>query len=288
MCKHRPAQMPFKGSTPSNVTGTCRLCRRTAPLCDSHLVPAALYRLLRSTTVTPREPLLITSGVTMTTSRQMSAYLLCIDCEDRFRTRGENWVLRHCYRGKGRFRLRELVVESTPLDTGVVGTFYSAKSNPKIDARMLTYFAASVFWRAAVHRWKYLNVPASITLGVYEEQFRMYLLDEAQFPKAAAMWVWVSSYKEPSRALSTPHSARQLNCHLHSFDIPGMRFTLVVGQAIPDWARFLCVLNGQDQPVLVSDAPDDILATDVHKMSQTTHLSDRLQGQGKWSWTRPL
>lgn len=280
--------MSVKTATLARHTGSCKLCLKPAQLCDSHLIAAAFFRLLRSTTVTPSDPLAITPSVTLTASRQLSDYLLCVSCEDRLRTRGEDWVIDRCYRGEGQFLLRDLIMGSNLLDAGEMGTFYSAKSNPQIDAAALTYFAASVFWRAAVHNWQYLGTSASITLGRYEEQFRMYLLDEAPFPRSAAMWVWVSRYEEPSRVISTPHSVRACDCYMHIFDVPGLRFSLLVGQMMPDWVRFLCVLNGQDQPILVSDAPDDILATDVHKASQITHLSRRLQKLGKWAWSRPI
>jgi hypothetical protein len=266
----------------------CKLCLKPAQLCDSHLIAAAFFRLLRSKTITPSDPLVITPSTTLTSSRQLSDYLLCVNCEDRLRARGEDWVINRCYRGEGQFVLRDLVLSSKLLDAGEMGTFYSAKSNPQIDTEALTYFAASVFWRAAVHDWEYLKLRASISLGCYEEQFRSYLLGEAPFPKSAAMWVWVSRYEEPSRAVSTPHSIRVCDCYMHIFDVPGLRFSLLVGQMMPDWVQFLCILNGRDQPILVSDAPDDILAADVQKASQTTHLSSRLQKLGKWVWSRPI
>ena len=276
-----------KTATPSSVTGRCRLCHKVDYLCDSHLFPAALYRLLRSTTVTPRDPLVITTRSTFQTSRQVSEHLLCVDCEDKFRRSGEEWVLRHCYRGGQRFALRDLVLKAELLDDGPVARMYSTKSNLNIDSGALTFFAASVLWRAAAHTWQFLRgVPGNpIRLGPYQESLRKYLLGQEPFPRSAAMWVWVSRYDKPSRAVTTPHSGRVWNCYRHTFDIPGIRFDLFVGRTLPQFIRLMCVMNGPDRPILVSDAPDDILATQLTQFQQTTQLSKALQRKGKWSWS---
>jgi hypothetical protein len=274
--------MERKSATPSRVKGQCKLCGKAAYLCNSHLMPAALYRLLRSTTVTPRDPLIVTPRATFTTSREVSAHLLCVDCEDRFRVHGEDWVLRQCYRiGEG-FKLRDSVLKGKLLDEGPVAKIYSTTSNPDIEANILTYFGASIISRAAVHPWSLPGLP--LDLGPYLELLRKYLLGEEQFPHAAAIHVWVSNYDKPSRCLTSPHSTRIWGCHAHSFDIPGMRFDLLIGRSLPSHVRLLCLLNGPDCPILVSNAPDDILATDMAKASMTTKLSKTLQKMGKGSW----
>lgn len=276
-----------KTATPSAVTGRCRLCHKVDHLCDSHLMPAALYRLLRSKTVNPRDPLTIDTRSTFQTSRQVSEYLLCVGCEDRFRKNGEEWVLRHCYREGEGFALRDLVLKGELLDDGPAGKFYSTRSNVHTDSGALTFFATSIFWRAAAHKWKSLGSVADnpIALGPYQESLRKYLLGQASFPNSVAMLVWVSSYDKPSRVVTTPHSGRIVNCHTHSFDIPGMRFDLFLGRTLPEFVRLLCIVNGPDRPILVSDAPDNILATQLGQIQKTTQLSKTLQRRGKWSWS---
>lgn len=249
-------------------------------------MPAALYRLLRSTSVNPPDPLIITTPSTFQTSRQIAEYLLCVDCEDRFRRNGEDWVLRHCYRGKQKFLLRDLVLKDELLNDGAAGKIYATKSISDIDSSALTYFAASVVWRAAAHNWQFLrHIPGNpISLGPYEEPIRKYLLGDGAFPHSAAMLVWISAYDRPSRAVTPPQSNRIWNCHVHAFDIPGVRFNLFVGRTLPPVVRLMCVLNGPDRPVLVSHAPDDILATNISRLSQTTRLSAALQREGKFAW----
>jgi hypothetical protein len=276
----------MKTATASSVSGICKLCLQTAPLCDSHVLPAALYRLLRSQTVKPSDPLLITEKVTLTSSRQPSAYLLCVQCEDCIRTGGEEWMMQRCYRGGTKFLLRDSVLGCQLLDDGKMGRLYSVKGTPDVSVEHLTFFAASVCWRASVHSWRLGPRTERIFLGPYQEPLRRYLLGQEPFPQHAAMWVWVSNYDKPSRAISFPHSLRTWDCYAHSFDIPGVRFMMFVGKVLPEIAHRLCILRGTEKIILVSSAPDDILATDVAKISQTSRVSPKLLSQGKWSWTR--
>lgn len=273
----------MKTATPSKVVGLCGLCEATTYLCDSHLIPASLFRLLRSTTVIPCDPVKITPRSTARTSRQVSDYLLCVNCEARLRESGEDWVVRNCYRGGTVFPLRDNVLKSQVVDVGDVAKIYSTKSNPDIDSGALTFFGASVFWRAAVHDWGLPGLP--VALGPYREPLRKYLLGQGPFPASAAVWVWVSGYDEPSRAISLPHSGKFDSCHIHTFGIPGMRFDLLLGRALSQTSRLLCIKNGPDRPILLSRAPDDMLATDVDKLSKLTQISRALQKQGVWDWS---
>jgi len=84
--------------------GRCRLCLAVKPLQRSHLLPKALYRLLQRQTAKNRNPVWFSRKSAWTSSTQFADELLCYDCEQRFHENGEDWVLRRCYRGKGRSR----------------------------------------------------------------------------------------------------------------------------------------------------------------------------------------
>jgi len=269
----------------SRFVGRCKLCLQNRPLCDSHLIPAAIYKLIRSATVTPADPLVITQDTTFTSSKQASDYLLCTECEDRFRRSGEDWVIRHCYRMGVGFTLRDLVLAARLLDDGDLAKLYSTQSNPAINADALAYFALSVFWRASAHRWHFLGRDwNAVTLGPYEEGFRKYLLGEGAFPQTAVLWVWVSQYDAPSRAVTMPSTRREHDLHVHSFDIPGIRFDVFVGKKPSEVLRRVCIVTAPERPILLSEAPDDILATHVGRFSKTSRVSEKLQGKGKWTW----
>jgi hypothetical protein len=61
--------------------------------------------------------------------------------------------MRHCYRGRGVFRLRAFLESINPSEVNPEIQTYSASSVPAIDIRRLVYFSTSVFWRASVQDW---------------------------------------------------------------------------------------------------------------------------------------
>ena len=101
--------------------GTCGLCRGTnKKLQDSHLYPASSYKQLRDPTAeTGPNPVSITRDKASTTSKQVTSYFLCSECEQRFSDHGERYVLAQCLREDGQFKLRELLEAASPLHEGV-------------------------------------------------------------------------------------------------------------------------------------------------------------------------
>ena len=51
----------------------------------------------------------MTRKSTVATAKQVTAYLLCSECEALFSHKGENYVLTQCIQRNGQFRLRELL-----------------------------------------------------------------------------------------------------------------------------------------------------------------------------------
>jgi len=82
---------------------------------ESHLLPAALYRLSRDPSRANPNPVLMAAGGASATSRQAASRFLCDDCEQRFSERGERYVLGQCARPGDEFRLRELLERQTPI-----------------------------------------------------------------------------------------------------------------------------------------------------------------------------
>jgi len=66
--------------------GECRLCEKTRELRDSHLMPKALYKITRKAAEADKQPnsnpVVITPAVALQTTKQVSDYLLCDQCED--------------------------------------------------------------------------------------------------------------------------------------------------------------------------------------------------------------
>ena len=61
--------------------GRCGLCRNTGELRDSHLLPAASYKLSRIDSRSDPNPVVVSKRRSVTTSRQVSDYFLCSECE---------------------------------------------------------------------------------------------------------------------------------------------------------------------------------------------------------------
>src|SRR5215467_9168650 len=93
--------------------GKCKLCLMDGvALQDSHLLPKAGCRLLRKSQ--DGAPPVLIKGVTMIKDEQVHGHLLCSNCEERFSDCGESWVLQHCNRFDGGFRLHDILTNVRP------------------------------------------------------------------------------------------------------------------------------------------------------------------------------
>ena len=64
------------------VVGTCKLCLQEKELQDSHLIGRGIYRLIRREQ--GEDPIVMTPEIVLQTSRQVSDYVFCKDCEQKF------------------------------------------------------------------------------------------------------------------------------------------------------------------------------------------------------------
>ncbi|MGA3053954.1 MAG: hypothetical protein ABSD63_07085 [Candidatus Korobacteraceae bacterium] len=237
-----------------DVIGVCALCLQERELRDSHLVPKALYRLARAVDRRERpDPVFLASTGRQQTSFQASQYLLCADCERRFDQHGEDWVMRHCYRGRDRFRLRNLLEQSKPIHAADQFTVYCASSVPSLSIAKIVYFCASVFWRASVRDWESSGKKyEAISLGVkYQEKIRQYLLGDADFPANAAVMLVASQLRRPAIAFNFPDTVRAGSCHCHRLHIPGLDFLLSIGHQMEPGTTETCIVRSPHHPIIV-------------------------------------
>src|SRR5713101_3856798 len=152
--------------------GACGLCRKQRALQDTHLFPAALYKILRDPDRPNPNPVMVTRNHAGTTSRQVSAYFLCWDCEQRFSRNGEQYVVSQCAR-RDRLPLRELLQSLNPIEVGPPWTaVYEVGAILGEHVEEYLYFAASIVWRAAARSWG--KQVRQFSLGrTYQEQFRL-------------------------------------------------------------------------------------------------------------------
>ena len=166
--------------------------------------------------------------------------------------------MKHCYRGRGRFRLRSILERCVPIGEENDETIYSASSDPVIGIDQLVYFCSSVVWRASIRDWYSSGKRyEAICLGnTYREQIRGYLLGELQFPERATVLVVVSRLKFPHLAFNFPEAARLESCYSHTLHISGITFQLRLGKQMPQSAYETCVLRSPAHPIFVSNAGD--------------------------------
>jgi|SRR5580704_2158229 hypothetical protein len=191
--------------------GICKLCLQTKDLQDSHLIPRAMYKYVRTPAKKNPNPVVVGRRVTATTSKQVSDYVLCSDCEQLFNRNGENWMLRQVWNGK-RFPLLERLSLAHQDYTFREALVFSG-SAVGIDTDKLAYFALSVVWRAAVHRWATPlgGLTQPVQLGAAEEPTRRFLLGQSMFPPAVTVMATVctdagsaGSFYMPSRVSGSP------------------------------------------------------------------------------------
>ena len=255
--------------------GKCALCRRDGQeLQDSHYLPAGVYRVLRDENAADGNPnpILFHAEAAVQTSKQITDYLLCRDCELRLSRNGEDYFLKCCWRRNG-FRLHATLDAATPSVVAGQIKVYAAAKFQEIDVGALTYFGASMFWRDSVHYWKSRNYASEqIQLGPYEEQFRTYLMGETQFPGDCVLWVSVPDRITPIAALSlTPYGGTNLNgIRLYKLVVLGIGFMLYVGKALTPEHRELCFVRGTGHPLYKTDLLEQGMINDLSRMFRSS------------------
>jgi hypothetical protein len=203
-------------------------------------------------------PYIVTNQGMVQASDQITDYFLCDECETKLNARGEDWVLKQCYRGN-KFWLRESLTAVAPFMSADGSSVYLAANIERINVAALTYFATSVFWRAGARSWMIRGVRmAGIRLKVYEERLRLFLHDQAPFPQNVALSVWVSSNPTPHFATYFPTSERQEDHIAHRFYIPGIQFILSIGKQMDEgWMRG-SIVTGNGNPIYLSTGAETV------------------------------
>jgi hypothetical protein len=199
--------------------------------------------------------MLIAEGKILQTSRQMQDYLLCEECEIRFREHGEDWTLAN-YFHKGRFPLRERLDSVEPVIKSNTIRVFATRDVPGVEMDKLCYFAASIFWRAAAHEWTTVNGKTHIDLGPYEEPLRRFLMHEAPFPEQMTLTVRISALPSMLERACAPEAEPSDGFHYYGFQIPGLEFRLAVGGRIPAEYHQYCAIRSSGRYLFVVNQAD--------------------------------
>ncbi len=244
------------------MIGTCKLCLQDGvKLQRSHLLSAAIYRILRDDGVAPNpNPVIITPNGRMQSNQQQWAHLLCRSCEGVLSREGEDWVFRNGMKQDGRFPLADLLRRSRP-SVGTLGEhtrLYEAALIPEINAAAITHFAIGIFWKASVYGW---NTDGSIpvNLGGHGDPFRRFLLGEVEFPKDAVLAVLVREGGPIDRLTHTPFGSFGPEISTYQFPIPGFNFVLTLGKNISERISQYCFVRGVGKPIVITVATEQFL-----------------------------
>lgn len=255
----------------SQKMGQCGLCLEdNVVLQNSHLIPRAVYK--KMTKRAEKNSLItFTDNKTVKRPNQIKKYFLCQTCEQLFNNNGEQWLGMYAY-NNGSFLLRDILKKASPFREENEGKYFNG--NKVLQDRgidKLTYFAVSVFWRAAATEWKDITDSRQLCFGPYKEKLRQYLLELCDFPKEAALFVYISESDNSAIAdvLNFPVSHNdEGNYHDHSFMIPGMRFHLLIGKKIPKETTQWCAIHSEKRVITLTKTIDDFAVDQARQILQ--------------------
>ncbi len=251
----------------------CLLCLQEKVIQNSHLLPAAFYPDLSEPTAENPNPAIVSKEVAFQSSRQLTADALCAACEHLLNSRGEDWVIRHRWQRKKGFLLREKVMKAKYFITDGSLTAYHLAGLDNVNVSKLVHFATGMFWRASLNVWTVNRIKKRfISVGKYGDDFRRFLLGEADFPSKAALCLTLSGQPEPLLLAKLPHSVTRDGYHLHSFTVPGMKFDLAVGNQIPAKFGTMGLTSAQNKVIFVDDALDLLVHESVRKVTRNTRM----------------
>jgi len=248
----------------SPTHGECKLCYATGELRDSHFIPKAAYKIIKESE--GESPVVVNAEVSLQSDSQMKDYVLCPQCEERFNKNGESWVMKYCSRNAEGFKLKELIDASKPLGGNGLKV-YSAALIPEIDLDQITYFASSIVWRAAVHKWKLGKKRIEpIYLGPYREELRRYLLGETHFPKNAVVWVSVIPEEKLWNVFIPPYGEKVNQCKRYKFPFLGISIMVFLGNQIDSTFRDMCTLRSEKHFIYTGDPSTEMIIRDFGRV----------------------
>jgi hypothetical protein len=217
--------------------GTCKLCKvDNQQLCDSHYLPKKVYGIARSPQLRSPLPFVLGGPHLKQASDQLRDYVFCQTCEERLNKNGERLVLANIPQDyESPFPLQAALKSLKPTLVRSDVDVYDVTGVEAFEVDKLVYFAASMFWRGAIHDWATpsgLGAPA-VELCWYEEPLRKFLMGEALLPDDVTVTVGIWHAKVVLQAAYVPCPSHLPECQRYWFYIPGIIFSLYFGKGIP-------------------------------------------------------
>jgi hypothetical protein len=265
--------------------GKCKLCWEERELQDSHLLPAAVYRMCRSESDEVADPIGIRNDQKIKafrvfqTSKQITGHVLCFECEQILNANGEDWVLPQLSTLKA-FPLYERLTSIEPAIVEGDLAAYESFRVPDIRTDSLIHFGMGIFWKAAAHDWQTGHGTLRLEFGPYRDQIRTFLLGGI-FPMHAYLMINVVPPKFPTIAAYVPYHSRVQHHHHYSFYVPGVEFMLTLSRTTPEYLRAMCIASNPSRPMLVGQFTAEFIGLRYAQALQGGHIptkvAERLQ-----------
>jgi hypothetical protein len=248
--------------------GTCALCLQEKELRLSHLLGRAIYVLSRDGDA---DPVMITPQLIAPTQRQIRRHLLCGDCEQRFSSHGESPIMKLVQRKTG-FALLDRLKLALPcnVEPNVVAFPGSAVG---VNTEQLAYFALSVLWRSGVQQWRTLKQQTTgVSLGVFSEPIRKYLVGESGFPHGVVVRVTVCTDRGSGLLTLGPWAREAASyCLL----VRGVWFHILTSTRLSAVLLTPCCVNSDKKVLFVKDCEKEMLQR-LGPIFATAHVSPKL------------
>jgi len=257
--------------------GICKLCLQERDLQDSHWIPASFYRRIKKTENT--DPLVLTPNLVIATSKQIRDYVFCAECEHRLNVGGEQYVFSISAEGK----TFPIVDKLRPHRSTGLGPFlrYSARETG-IDAKKLGYFAVSMLWRGAVHRWKTIDRQINQTaVGSHMEEMRRFLMGEIPLVPEINVMVTVCLDRVSQTYVLAPYLVGGEETDT-LFKMLFYGISLTIGVNHPNAAlEQLCCVHSTDPSILVHNCEADTTGSVEHFFKTARHAPNVKLGSFK-------
>ncbi|EKY4874121.1 hypothetical protein QFY08_000001 [Vibrio alginolyticus] len=215
------------------MNGTCSLCRKKGRLLDSHFMPKSIYRVISQGFPSDGKNMVWVSGRDKSaayTSKQAKKHLLCASCESKLSKFGEDAVLPLIARRNG-FKLATKITKFKKFANYNDETWF-LPPNVKTASHFM-YFAVSIAWRMSVTEWSHYGMPktSGIIRHNYMNYFSEFLLNGTAKDSSLDLFlaVYVDNQDVTYPVMAFPTVSSHDGYQHVVFHIPGLRFSLVVG-----------------------------------------------------------
>ena len=237
--------------------GKCKLClRENQELQAGHLIPAAMYERVFESGAKNPNPVILTRKHAVQSSRQMTTYLLCRECEQLFSKNGEEWMTGQVFDGEKAFPLLDRLKVAAPFRATAAYEAYSGTA-VGIDTEKLAYFGLSVLWRASVAKWWISSTETTtIDLGEHQEPLRRFLLEETGFPHDVLVCAIVCTDFDSQGCFYPPCAVPQNPFRAYSLLTLGVSFRFFLGTNVPPEFRTFCCVHSSEKRITIANCKE--------------------------------